>query len=213
MSASSFLKSACKARFVPLSAIALLAVAPAVLAGGFQLSVEAQNASSPGHLKDAALIVRTFGCHTPADANITATAEGLVDGKRQSVKLDLEPNATGVYAIKKQWPSQGAWVVYISGAYNGMTCSLLVELGPNGSVRPETRLAEGQPKGKYARAERRKFTASEIDSALQSLAGNVSRADNLEVPGSVSTPVIVSGFGAFLFLAGYAAITRRRHSR
>jgi hypothetical protein len=176
MSGSSFLNSAYIKRFVPLGAIALLALAPAVLAGGFQLSVEAPKPSSGADLKNAALIVRTFGCHTPADANITATAEGLVNGKRQSVKLDLEPNATGVYTIKKQWPSQGAWVVNISGAYNGMTCSLLVELGPNGSVRPDTRLGEGRGKGKYARAERRKFTAGEIDSTLQSLAGNVSRA-------------------------------------
>lgn len=213
MSASSFLKPASISKFVPLVAIALLALAPAVLAGGFQLSVEAPNPSSGAYPKDAALIVRTFGCHTPADANITATAEGLVDGKRQSVKLDLEPNATGVYAIKKQWPSQGAWVVNISGAYNGMTSSLLVELGPNGSVRPETRVGEGHPKGKYARAERRKFTASEIDSTLQSLAGKVSRADELEAPGSVSTPVIVSGLGAFLFLVGHAAVARRRNSR
>ena len=212
MSASSFLKSAYVKRFVPLCAIALLAGAPAAFAGGFQLSVETPNASSAGHLKDAALIVRTFGCHTPADAGITATAEGLVNGKRQSVKLDLEPSATGVYAIKKQWASEGSWVVNISGRYNGMTCSLLVELGPNGSVRPGTRLAEGQPKGKYARAERRKFTATEIDSTLQSLAGNVSRAHESEAPGSVATPVILTGLGAFLFLAGYAAITRRRHS-
>jgi hypothetical protein len=213
MSISSILRLASIKRFVPLCALALLAQAPAVLAGGFQLSVEAPNASSGAHSKDAALIVRTFGCHTPADAAITAIAEGLVSGKRQSVKLELAPDATGVYEIKKQWPSTGAWVVNISGAYNGMTCSLLVELGPNGSVRPDTKIVEGEFKGKYARAERRKFTAQEIDSALQALAGKVSRVDEREMPGTVSTPVIVSGLGAFLFLAGYAAITRRGHSR
>jgi len=213
MSTNPILKFASIKRYVPFCAIALLALAPAALAGGFQLSVEAPNASSGSHVKDAALIVRTFGCHTPADAAITASAEGLVNGKRQSVKLDLAPDATGVYAIKKQWPSEGAWVVTVSGAYNGMTCSLLVELGPNGSVRPDTKIAEGQLKGKYARAERRKFTDKEIDSALQSLAGNGSRAEDREAPGSVSAPIIVSGVGAFLFLAGYAAITRRGNSR
>ena len=213
MSTSSILQLASIKRFVPLCALALLAQAPVVLAGGFQLSVEAPNVSSGAHSKNAALIVRTFGCHTPADAAITATAEGLVSGKRQSVNLELAPDATGVYEIKKQWPSEGAWVVNISGAYNGMTCSLLVELGPNGSVRPDTKISEGEFKGKYARAERRKFTAQEIDSALQALGGKVSRVNEKEVPGSGSTPVIVSGLGAFLFLAGYAAITRRGHSR
>lgn len=213
MSTSSILRLASIKRFVPFCALALVALAPAALAGGFQLSVEAPNASSGVHSKDAALIVRTFGCHTPADAAITATAEGLINGKRQSVKLDLAPDATGVYEIKKQWPSEGAWVVTVSGGYNEMTCSLLVELGPNGSVRPDTKISEGQLNGKYARAERRKFTAQEIDSALQALAGKVSRVDEKEMPSSVSTPVIVSGLGAFLFLAGYAAIARRGQSR
>ncbi|HWO02513.1 MAG TPA: hypothetical protein VNS63_24925 [Blastocatellia bacterium] len=213
MSRNSILRFASIKRFVPFCALALVALAPAAIAGGFQLSVEAPNASSGSHSKDAALIVRTFGCHTPADAAITASAEGLVNGKRQSVNLEPAPYATGVYEIKKQWPSEGAWVVYVSGAYNGMTSSLLVELGPNGSVRPDTKIAEGQLKGRYARGERRKFTAQEIDSALQGLAGKVSQVDGTELPSSVSAPVIVSGLGAFLFLAGYAAITRRGKSR
>lgn len=213
MSTNSFLSLASIKRFVPLCAIALLTLASAALAGGFQLSVETPDASSAAHQKDAVLIVRTFGCHTPADAAITATAEGLINGKRQSMKLELTPNATGVYAIRKQWASEGTWVVTISGAYNGMISSLLVELGPNGSVRPGTKISEGQLKGKYARGERRKFTNNEVDSALQALPGNVSRADEQETPASFAAPVIVSGLGAFLFLAGYAAITRRGGSR
>jgi hypothetical protein len=80
-------------------------------------------------------------------------------------------------------------------------------------VRPDTKISEGEFKGKYARAERRKFTAQEIDSALQGLAGKVSQMDEKEMPATVSAPVIVSGLGAFLFLAGYAAITRRGQSR
>ena len=54
MSTSSILKSASIKRYIPLCAIALLALAPAALAGGFQLSVEAPNASSGTHVKDAA---------------------------------------------------------------------------------------------------------------------------------------------------------------
>lgn len=213
MSTSSFFRLASIKRFVPLSAIAMLALAPAALAGGFQLSVETPDAAIGAQVKDAVLVVRTFGCHTPADAAITARAEGLINGKRQSVKLELVPGGTGIYAIRKQWSSEGAWVVTVSGAYNGMTSSLLVELGQNGAVRPGTRVSEGQLKGKYARAERRTFTDKEIDATLQTLAGNVSQADDQSSPEFISTPVLVSGLGAFLFLAGYAAITRRGHSR
>src|SRR5215216_4729495 len=110
-----------------------LALSSEVFAGGFQLSVETPAANN-AKTKDAALIVRTYGCMQPADAVVTASAEGLVNGKRQSVPLELAQVETGAYMLKQQWPSEGFWVVNINGEYKGMTNSLLVELGPNGKV-------------------------------------------------------------------------------
>ena len=152
-----------------LIAIALL-VSSSALAGGFQLSVETPSTSSD-QTKDAVLVARTYGCHQPADAKISASAEGLVSGKRQSIPLDLHSIGSGVYAIKQQWPSEGTWVLTLTGAYNGMTCSVLVELGPNGQVLPGTRLEEGSLKGVHAKAVRRQWIASDIDTALRSAAG------------------------------------------
>ena len=89
------------------------ASASAALAGGFQINIEAPD-SSDAELKGAALLVRTYGCHQPWDAEVSATAEGMVDGKRQSMKIELTRTSKGVYAIRKQWASKGVWVVAIT---------------------------------------------------------------------------------------------------
>jgi hypothetical protein len=162
-------------RFVVLASLTsalLLAIALPALAGGFQLSVETP---IDGQLKEAVLIARTFGCHQPADAKLSASAEGFVNGNRQSLPLELRSIGSGVYAIKKQWPSDGKWVLTITGKYNGMTSSVLVELGPNGNVLPGTRLQEGSQKGVNAKGARRTWAAADIDEALQLPAGTTSR--------------------------------------
>src|SRR5260370_933178 len=111
---------------VSFGVLLALASAAGVFAGGFQLAVEAPDAGNAS-MKDAALIVRTFGCHQPADANVTVTAEGIVDGRRQSAPVDLKADAKGVYSIHQQWPEEGKWVLVLTGTYNGMTSTVFVE--------------------------------------------------------------------------------------
>jgi hypothetical protein len=143
-----------------LAAIATLA--SVTFAGGFQLEIQAPT-SNDGEMKGAVLLIRTYGCHQPWDADVSATAEGVVNGKRQSVKVELTRTSQGVYAIKQQWPSKGAWVVAITGQYNGITSSALVEMGPNGTVRitKENRVS--------SRIVQRKITTEEVESALKGL--------------------------------------------
>ena len=147
-----------------LAIVATLASATVTLAGGFQLEIEAPSSSS-AEMKGAALLVRTYGCHQPWDAAVSATAEGLIDGKRQSIAVELTRTTQGVYAIKQQWPSKGVWVVAITGQYNGITSSALVEMGTDGKVRitKENRVA--------SRIVQRRLTSDEIDSALRGLVG------------------------------------------
>ena len=192
-----------------------LALSPVVLAGGFQLSVEAAASNNP-QLKGAALVVRTYGCMQPADAVVKASAEGLVGGKRQTIQLELAQLETGAYMLKQQWPSEGFWVIAINGEYKGMTNSLLVELGPNGKVHPDTKLVEGSRKGSHVRGSARKWAASDIQSTLEALAANKSTVseDASEVMPAGSRPAtwVVAGLGAFLFLVGFVTLTRRaRH--
>jgi hypothetical protein len=146
-----------------------LTFAPQTLAGGFYVSVE-RPAKGDTELKDAVLLVRAYGCHNPEDANLTASAEGIVNGKRQSIPVQLIKTSKGVFAIKQQWATNGAWVLNISGAYLGATRSLLVELGAQGKVQT------GSDSNVLARKADRKFTAAEVDSALQDVSGKIARS-------------------------------------
>ncbi|HVG18324.1 MAG TPA: hypothetical protein VNI02_04675 [Blastocatellia bacterium] len=184
------------------------------LAGGFQLSVETPSATH--QLKDAVLFVRTFGCNTPADAKLSATAEGVVNGERRSLPLELTYDSTGVYALKQQWPSEGAWVLAITGEYNSFISTLIVDLGPNGKVHPGTRLDPGHRKGTHALIVQRKATTAEIDSALKTAAGNISQLSPdgfIDKPASQPAAWVVGGVGAFFFLVGFAALTRKARSK
>jgi hypothetical protein len=157
-----------KALVCSLILLLALALAPFAAAGGFYLAVE-RPAKSDAELKDVVLLVRPFGCHQPEDANVMVMAEGIANGKRQSINVQLIRTAKGVFAVKQQWPNSGAWVLNISGQYLGATRSVLVELGAQGKL-------PGSDDGKIAsRMEQRKFTATEIDNALQGLSGKLAR--------------------------------------
>jgi hypothetical protein len=193
----------------------LLSISGSAFAGGFQLSVETPSASSDPQMKEVVLVARTYGCHQPADAKLSATAEGLVNGARKSVALELRSIGSGVYAIKQQWPAEGNWVLAITGAYNGMTSSVLVELGHNGRVLPGTRLEEGAVKGVHARGARRQWVAEDINSALRTSAGLTSENSDttdsqiLSPPGPIAW--LLAGLGASVLTVGF--ITRARRAR
>lgn len=192
--------------------IALLAIASPALAGGFQISVETPTGSSDPQLKDVVLIARTYGCHQPADAKLSATAEGFVDGNRKSLPLELHPIGSGVYAIKQQWPSEGSWVLTLTGAYNGMISSALIELGANGKVLPGTRLLEGNLKGVHAKGARRTWIAEDIDTALRSGIGTASETSvEQKESDAFFSPVtwLVAGLGATAFTIGVVRRSRR----
>lgn len=196
-------------------AIALLIVLPSpTFAGGFQLAVETPTKSSDPKLTDVVLVARTYGCHQPADAKLSATAEGLVGGKRQSLTVELISIESGVYAIKQQWPADGTWVLALTGDYNGMTCSVMIELGPNGKVLPGTRLAEGNAIGVHAKSARRKWLAADIDSALRTTSGFTGQTT--DEPESAQSPLkaislLLGGLGAVV--VGGVARARRKRGR
>jgi hypothetical protein len=200
---------------ITLASLALLLAMPSLaLAGGFQLSIETPAGASDPQLKDVVLVARTYGCHQPADAKLTATAEGLVNGNRQSMPLELRSIGSGVYGIKQQWPSEGTWVLVLTGAYSGMTSSVLVELGPNGKVLPGTRLEEGNLKGVHARGARRQWIAEDIDTALRTSAGITSETSDQTDTGSPFGPItwLLAGLGASVFTVGFVARARRAHA-
>jgi hypothetical protein len=193
---------------VLFAALLALASAASVFAGGFQLAIEAPDATKTS-LKDAALIVRTFGCHQPEDANVTVTAEGMVGSRRRSLPVELKADAKGVYSIRQQWPSEGKWVLVLTGTYNGMTSTVFVELDEKGKVYADTKLGAWESAGTHARGIRRKPTAGDVDAALKANIGSIAMTET-QSSSMPSSAIAAGGAGAFLFLIGLAALKRRR---
>jgi hypothetical protein len=115
-------------------------------------------ASQDYHSKNAAFVFRTEGCVDPARAQITGTAEGLVDGARRSVVLKVTPaSKPGVYAVEQNWPAAGAWVVSLRGTCGAASAGAIVPFGPKGMIRESSKL--------FARP----ATDAEIDASLKAL--------------------------------------------
>jgi hypothetical protein len=147
----------------------LIALAASAYAAEFKLAIGSPVAAGiPGagtaqasKVKGAVFAVRSEGCADAAKAQITATAEGLVSGMRQSLSLKLLPGAApGVYIVSQEWPGQGAWVVNLSGTCNGAKAGALVPIGPSGFLRESAKFFP------------RSTTEAEIVASLKSLTGD-----------------------------------------
>jgi hypothetical protein len=110
--------------------------------------------------KSIEMAVRAEGCADPAKAQITGTAEGIVNGARQSVplRLVLTPTA-GAFAVSRDGTQAGVWVFSLTGHCGSSTASAIVPMGPNGFLRESSKF--------FPRA----ATAAEVEAVLKMLAG------------------------------------------
>src|SRR4029453_11494816 len=106
-------------------ALALVALVTAANAGTmFRLEVGPPVAAGTATkvLKNAkgktVLAVRALVCNDLANVQVTGSAEGIRNGARESVPLDLlEVNkAEAIYAVQYQWPNEGSWVLHLKGS-------------------------------------------------------------------------------------------------
>jgi hypothetical protein len=116
--------------------IAMTALAGQLFAGGFYLTLGNPEANPEAKKANAVLVLRMDGCHEPEKATVTATATGVVDGKRQVVPLKLTRlSSPGTYALTQQWPKEGKWVIALSARDVGRDTYTLVNAGPEGVDR------------------------------------------------------------------------------
>jgi len=110
-------------RSIPFLFLAAVAITGLAVAGGPpSFSFEAPS----GQSGNPVLLVHAFSCHAPTDAAVRASAEGVVDGKRKTIPLELKSSgATGVYSVTRQWPAQGSWVLVFSIDRGGQTTALV----------------------------------------------------------------------------------------
>jgi hypothetical protein len=117
----------------PLFALSIL-VSP-LLAGALFLEVGNPAANQEALAKQAVLVARITACHSPEKTTVTATAEGIVNGVRQSLPLKvISLSAAGTFAVTREWPEQGTWAVKMVATnpeYKDYATSVVVPLRNN----------------------------------------------------------------------------------
>jgi hypothetical protein len=140
--------------------IVLAGLASQLFAGGFYLTLGNPEAHSQAKKAGAVLTIKASGCGEPEKAQITATAIGVVSGKRQEIPVKVMPlSDPGMFAVTQQWPKEGRWVIAFHGKekINGNPASTyaLVSAGPDGIDRY------------HAKTNMKQFEPSVIDEMLK----------------------------------------------
>lgn len=116
----------------------LLVIATPVMAGPPWITIEYPGNPYDQKVRDAFLVVHAFHHNTPVGLPVSGTAEGIVNGQRRTIALSFVPLAReGTYALKKQWPDEGRWLLALhvtQGAGEHNTATALVRLAADGSV-------------------------------------------------------------------------------
>jgi hypothetical protein len=144
-------------RFAVVLTASLMA-APA-FAGALMLDVGAAKTNPEALRKNAVFVARTAACKSPEKTIVTAAAEGVIAGKRQTIPLRVTSLAEpGAYAVSQQWPHEGIWAVKIVATnpdYGDYSTGIVVP------VRNE----------QFSRAAAKQFshapTAGEVDAVLK----------------------------------------------
>lgn len=141
------------------SGIAGCALAALALGEGFTFTIGGPAAAQDFAAKTAAFAFRTEGCADPASAQISGTAEGLVNGMRRTLALKISKmSKPGVYAVFQNWSGEGAWIVNLKGTCGTEIAGAIVPLGPKGFIRESSKF--------FARP----ATDAEIGESLKTLA-------------------------------------------
>ena len=109
-------------------------VAP-LFGGALTLEVVNPNTNAEAAKRQAAVVVQTTACTSPEKTSITATAEGIAGGKRQSIPIQLiRLSEPGKFAIAKTWPADGKWVLRVvanNPDYHGYAAGAIIPIRGN----------------------------------------------------------------------------------
>jgi hypothetical protein len=95
-----------------LTALIMAAMATPLFAGALLLEAGDPKTDPEAVAKHAVVLARITACHSPEKTVVSATAEGLVGGKRQSIPVKVMNLSTpGAFAVARQWPREGVWTI------------------------------------------------------------------------------------------------------
>jgi hypothetical protein len=113
--------------------LAACIIAAPVLAGALTLQVDDPKTNSEALAKNAVVAAHITACHSPEKTSVTATAEGIVNGKRQTISLKvIRLSEPGAFAVTHEWPREGKWTVKMVATnpdYKDYATSIVVPVG------------------------------------------------------------------------------------
>lgn len=113
--------------------LTLAAAAPAF--GPPWISIETPPNPYDAASRGAFLVVHTFHHGTLTASGVTGAAEGIVAGSRKSIPLSFDTTSRrGSYALRKQWPNDGTWMLVINTGGQAQGVTALVDIGSTGDV-------------------------------------------------------------------------------
>jgi hypothetical protein len=108
-------------------------VALPVFAGALTLQVDDPKTNPEAMAKHAVVAAHITACHSPEKTTVTATAEGIVDGKRRTIALEvIRLSGPGAFAVTHEWPREGTWTVKMIATnpdYKDYATSIVVPVG------------------------------------------------------------------------------------
>jgi hypothetical protein len=123
-----------------------LASATALWAGGLFVVLGNPEANPEARGEKAVLTLQLAGCNEPQNAVVTGVAISVTGGREQSIPLQLKALAKrGTYAITRQWPDQGRWVLEFIAKDQGRVTSTLVVAGSGGIERQAAKMEMREP--------------------------------------------------------------------
>lgn len=106
-------------RALVVAAVSFLAAGAAV-AGPPWIAVEYPVNPHDPLTRDAFMTVRTYHHGDQVGHELVGTAEGLVDGQRRSMRLDIRRlPQPGAYVVRWSKPASGNWVLVVSSRHEG----------------------------------------------------------------------------------------------
>jgi len=121
-----------------LAALLVFAAATPAVAGPPWITIEYPGNPLDAETRSALLVVHAWHHNEAVAMPVSGTAEGIVDGKRRTVALKFTAlKRTGAFALTKQWPDEGRWVLALhvtQGTGDGNTASALVRLNADGTI-------------------------------------------------------------------------------
>ena len=118
-----------------LTLAAALGAATPAHAGPPWISIELPANPMNTTTRGAFLLVHTFHHDLALRQVLEGRAEGIVNGRRQSIPLTFTDTSRDfVRAVKKNWPDEGTWVLVITTGGHKDGATALVGIGTDGKV-------------------------------------------------------------------------------